>query len=621
MSATLDPAAILGGRYVIRRYLGVASGAEVYVADDRSLARQVAIHFAPVRTYDPSFVDRFREEAVTVAALTHPYLLRVFDWGEEAGGAYLVTEFPEGGSLRTILDRQGTLTVGQAALIGAEVAEGLAYAHARGIVHGSLAPELILFDRDGRARIAGLGLSEALMESHGNIPADPRYASPEQATGATVDARTDVYALSLVLFEAVTGYLPFVGETPASTLQSRVGKPLPVESSLGAMDMVVAIGAAYQASARPDAALFAQRLQAVATDTPAASSPSGPITRVSSRPQIGFRTPRPEDVTGAVATPSGPTPLGDPSAVTSETVVTGDFDFDDDDDDRRPIRGLSSSSLSSPASPRPVRRSRGGGQWVAAIVAAVVVVAAVGLGAAWKLGAFSVNHTVPTVVGLTKAQATTLLSSDGFTVSITGPVSSPSVPAGSVVSQTPMAGTNATSGATVSIAISGGPNTIAIPVNILGVDCATATQMLSTVGLTAICPLSAQIYSSTFGVGHVAEVLYNGQVNPSAVPTGSTVTLAISKGVDPSTTTSSTPGSSSTTTSTTTITVNPHGPRAVPNFVGMSKAQVFATAKTSELYYSTNWTSTTTSWHVVVSQRPAPGTQIAWHGMVHLTVR
>ena len=459
------------------------------------------------------------------------------------------------------------------------------------------------------------------MESHGNIPADPRYASPEQATGATVDARTDVYALSLILFEAVTGYLPFVGETPASTLQSRVGKPLPVESSLGALDMVVAIGAAYQASARPDAALFAQRLQAVATDTPAASSPSGPITRVSSRPQIGFRTPRPEDVTGAVATPSGPTPLGDPSAITSETVVTGDFDFDDDDDDRRPIRGLSRSSLSSPASPRPVRRSRGGGQWVAAIVAAVVVVAAVGLGAAWKLGAFSVNHTVPTVVGLTKAQATTLLSSDGFTVSITGPVSSPSVPAGSVVSQTPMAGTNAASGATVSIAISGGPNTIAIPVNILGVDCATATQMLSTVGLTAICPLSAQIYSSTFGVGHVAEVLYNGQVNPSAVPTGSTVTLAISKGVDPSTTTSSTPGSSSTTTSTTTTTVNPHGPRVVPNFVGMSKAQVFATAKTSELYYSTNWTSTTTSWHVVVSQRPAPGTQIAWHGMVHLTVR
>ena len=117
MSATLDPAAILGGRYVIRRYLGVASGAEVYVADDRSLARQVAIHFAPVRTYDPSFVDRFREEAVTVAALTHPYLLRVFDWGEEAGGAYLVTEFPEGGSLRTILQRQGALTVDRKSVV------------------------------------------------------------------------------------------------------------------------------------------------------------------------------------------------------------------------------------------------------------------------------------------------------------------------------------------------------------------------------------------------------------------------------------------------------------------------------------------------------------------------
>ena len=143
--------------------------------------------------------------------------------------------------------------------------------------------------------------------------------------------------------------------------------------------------------------------------------------------------------------------------------------------------------------------------------------------------------------------------------------------------------------------------------------------MLSTVNLTAICPLAAQIYSSTYGVGHVAEIDYNGQVNPTAVPTGATVTLAISKGVDPSTTTSTTPGSSSTTSTTTTV--NPHGARAVPNFVGMTKTQVIAASKTSELYYATNWTSTTTSWHVVISQRPAPGTQIAWHGTVRLTVR
>ena len=155
-------------------------------------------------------------------------MLRVFDWGEDADGPYLVLEYLGGGSLRDLLDRGVRLSHSQAAQLGTEVAQGLAYAHARGLVHRDIKPANLLFDEEGRVRVADFGVARALAEAAWTEPAGAmvgtaRYISPEAAEGKPVDGRADVYSLALVLYEAVTGTVPFVTDTTMGTLMARIG--------------------------------------------------------------------------------------------------------------------------------------------------------------------------------------------------------------------------------------------------------------------------------------------------------------------------------------------------------------------------------------------------------------
>ena len=178
------------------------------------------------------FLKRFGAEARSVASLNHPHVLRVFDWGEDTDGPYLVLEYLGGGSLRDLLDRGVRLTHSQAAHLGAEVAQGLAYAHARGLVHRDIKPANLLFDEEGLVRVADFGVARALAEAAYTEPAGAmvgtaRYMSPESAEGKPVDGKADVYSLALVLYEALSGTVPFVTDTTMGTLAARVGQPLP----------------------------------------------------------------------------------------------------------------------------------------------------------------------------------------------------------------------------------------------------------------------------------------------------------------------------------------------------------------------------------------------------------
>ena len=184
-----------------------------------------------------------------MASLNHPHVFRVFDWGEDADGPYLVLEYLGGGTLRDLLDHGVRLSHSQAAQLGAEVAQGLAYAHARGLVHRDIKPANLLFDEEGRVRVADFGVARALAEAAWTEPAGAmvgtaRYASPEAAEGKPVDGRADVYSLALVLYEAVTGVVPFVADTTVGTLMARVGPPLPHNAALGPLDDVLARAAA-----------------------------------------------------------------------------------------------------------------------------------------------------------------------------------------------------------------------------------------------------------------------------------------------------------------------------------------------------------------------------------------
>ncbi len=325
---------VLGKRYRLVSALGTGASAHVYLAEDVSLQRHVAVKvLQPGLATDEAFLKRFRAEARSVASLNHPHVLRVFDWGDDTDGPYLVLEYLGGGSLRDLLDRDVRLSHSQAAQLGTEVAQGLAYAHVRGLVHRDIKPANLLFDEEGRVRVADFGVARALAEAAWTEPAGAmvgtaRYISPEAAEGKPVDGRADVYSLALVLYEAVTGTVPFVTDTTMGTLAARIGQPLPHHDALGPLDDVLARAAAPDVAARLDAAGLAARLGALAAALPTPAPLPLVIPRLDATSTIhGFRAPGVSELTDSgvlaagAATGTSSTAIA-PSVATAATAAT-----------------------------------------------------------------------------------------------------------------------------------------------------------------------------------------------------------------------------------------------------------------------------------------------------------
>lgn len=270
---------VLGGRYRLLAPVGTGASASVYLADDVTLRRRVAVKILhDALAEDEAFLRRFRAEAHAAAALNHPHVVAIYDWGQDADShiPYLVTEYLGGGSLRALLDASSPLTLSQTLLVGLETARGLEYAHRRGFVHRDIKPANLLFDEDARLRIADFGLARALAEAAwtepmGAVLGTARYASPEQARGETLDGRSDVYSLALVMVEAATGSVPFSADTTIGTLMARIHQPLPVPDELGALQAPLRWAGDPDPAKRPDAAEFGAALMAAASsfDRPA----------------------------------------------------------------------------------------------------------------------------------------------------------------------------------------------------------------------------------------------------------------------------------------------------------------------------------------------------------------
>ena len=233
---------VVSGRYRLVAPLGSGSSAQVFLADDVNLGRQVAVKMLqPALADDDRFLRRFRTEAQTVAAISHPNVVVIHDWGED-DVPYLVSEYLAGGSLRAMIDAASAgdgplLTPSQALLVGLDVCRGLAYAHNAGLVHRDLKPANLLFDVEGRLRIADFGLARAIAEAavtepEGAVMGTARYAAPEQARGERLDGKADIYSLAVLLVEAVTGVAPFASDTTLGTLMARVDKDLEVPAEL-----------------------------------------------------------------------------------------------------------------------------------------------------------------------------------------------------------------------------------------------------------------------------------------------------------------------------------------------------------------------------------------------------
>lgn len=221
------------GQYELRGILGRGGMATVYRAYQPSLDREVAIKVVSVRwAQDPVFRERFTREARMVARLRHPHILDIYDFGEENGATYLVTELIAGGTLQERLGRPLPLT--EIARIARQIGDALDYAHGQGLLHRDVKPANIFLDGPARAVLADFGIAKTV--GQGNVTSltktgtgvgTPEYMAPEQALNEPVDARADLYSLAVVLYEALTGATPYEASTPLETLQGHIRGALP----------------------------------------------------------------------------------------------------------------------------------------------------------------------------------------------------------------------------------------------------------------------------------------------------------------------------------------------------------------------------------------------------------
>jgi serine/threonine protein kinase len=219
------------GPYEIREVIGRGGMAAVYKAYQPSLDRVVAIKVISAHlASDPEFMERFRQEALAIAKLSHPNIMVVYDFGEDIGSAYMVMEYVEGTNLADMID--AGVQNNMADHIISQVAAGLDYAHSRSIVHRDIKPQNVLVTPEGRAVLADFGLARMLEKTQrltgaGGVVGTPEYMSPEQAAGRPTDHRTDVYSMGVVLYEMVSGVRPFTAETPLGVLMKHIQEPIP----------------------------------------------------------------------------------------------------------------------------------------------------------------------------------------------------------------------------------------------------------------------------------------------------------------------------------------------------------------------------------------------------------
>ena len=219
---------IFSDRYKIVRHLARGGMAEVYVAHDLLLDRPVALKVLfPEYASNHAFVERFRGEARHAANLNHPNIVAVYDWGEEGQTYFIVMEYIEGSTIRELILKHRRLAPKQAAAIGAEIASALAFAHNNGVIHRDVKPGNVIISDAGHVKVMDFGIARAgdpqdHLTQTGAVMGTATYFSPEQAQGKSLDGRTDLYSLGVVLYELVAGTPPFTGENPVSIAYQHV---------------------------------------------------------------------------------------------------------------------------------------------------------------------------------------------------------------------------------------------------------------------------------------------------------------------------------------------------------------------------------------------------------------
>ena len=610
---------LVDGRYLVQSRLASGGMATVYVANDTKLERDVALKVLhPYLSQDPSFTERLEREAKAAARLSHPHVVAVLDRGHDGSVFYLVMEYVPGRSLRSLLQERGGLAPRQALALTDAIVDGLAAAHAAGLIHRDVKPENVLLGEAGQVKVADFGLARAVTAttSTGALIGTVAYIAPELVEGRGADARSDVYSAGIVLYELLTGMQPFRGDSPIQVAYQHVMADVPAPSEVvpglsPELDELVQWACARDPEARPvDAAAFLDELRHVRTHltdaqldhglghlaggAPTAAAARLPLSETDSPTEAlplhagaavhgqgrewATPSPAPTEVIGAGIAHTSVMPRPGQGAPPSAREV------------RRRERDAARASATAAATPTrsltPGRRRVRGAVW-AVVIALLALVAA---GAGWFFGVGpGAAATVPEVRQLTVAQATPLLEEAGLAFS-TQDVFDDAIAQGLIVGSTPPGGAQIRRFQGVGVLVSKGPQLFPLA------DVRTKPLEAAKTELTTSEMTVGTVTEAFDDAAPLGTVLLQDPAPGTPLRRGSAVALTVSKGPKPI---------------------------PVPSVVGRPQSEALAALRSAGLnpvVSSEEVYDRSVPKGSVAAQSPVPGTALTKGGDVTLTI-
>jgi len=476
---------IYGRRYRATEKIGSGGMAEVFKAVDEVLGRTVAVKVMhPRYAADPTFAARFRQEAQAAANLQSPYVVNIYDWGQDGDTYYIVMEHVRGTDLKSIIEQKGALDSKRVAEIGAQVCSALSVAHGYDVIHRDIKPHNIMVTPDGSVKVMDFGIARAgntTMTQTGSVLGTAHYVSPEQAQGRPLTAASDLYSLGIVLFEAATGQLPFDADTPVAVALKQVNEAAPLPR---------------QFNANIDPGLESVIVTAMAKD---------PATRYDTADEMRqdlLRVVQGREVAPVVV------PAVMPADQTAVMPMVADDPY--------------AAQTRSNGGRVPARRKKPIWPW---IILAVLLIGG-GLYAAYAMDLFSPGIAVPDLTGKTQTEAELLITQAGFTVGEVTQQPSTEVEEGLVLSQSPVPNATAEKESAVSFVLSSGPKSIEIP-DIVGLPEDEAVALITEAGF-APRPLPDE-FSDKVDAGNV---ISQSPEAGSDADEGSAIEYVVSRGVE-----------------------------------------------------------------------------------------
>ena len=536
----LKAGVMLASRYEIVGRIGSGGMADVYKAMDHKLNRYVAVKvMKPEFQSDSTFVSKFRREAQAAAGLANPNIVNVYDVGEDQGNYYIVMELVEGITLKEYIVKKGKLSVREATSIAIQVGMGLAAAHDQGIVHRDVKPQNIIISTDGKVKVTDFGIARAASSNtiSANAMGSVHYSSPEQVRGGYSDARSDIYSLGITLYEMVTGKVPFDGETTVAIaikhLQDEMEAPSRLTPDLPySLEQII-----YKCTQKSVERRYQSMNDVIADLKRSLMEPDGHFVQLaplSDHSQTVLISQADQAAIRSAVSGTAPAPEATQvySSIPAARKGVADKPLDSEEEDEVEEESDASTGLEKAVTI--------GSFIVCGLIIAVLIYficRAAGLFGSGNTknpaGTASTASTVesvvsdmtevPNLVGMTESEATSTAQAKSLGIKYIGEKSSDKA-AGTIIEQTPAAGTQVAKNTTITYYRSSGPQTVAIPA-VTGLAAADAQKALSSSGFTNV--KTAQEYSDSVSRGNVISVT---PAEGQHVTAATEITLAVSAG-------------------------------------------------------------------------------------------